>query len=99
MIDNKDIQCLRSTLKSFIWLGYIILEITVLYLNSGSCRRQFGIWKWSCTCGTYMDTAKEILRPSNPQLMPVTTQIQHIYFYSSAGQKPRPNILFIVAWL
>jgi len=34
-----------------------------------------------------MDPAKGILRPSNPQLMPVTTQIQHIYFYSSAGQK------------
>jgi hypothetical protein len=27
----------------------LILEIAVLYLNTGSFRRQFGIWKWSCT--------------------------------------------------
>jgi hypothetical protein len=74
-------------MKSTFGLGYIILEITVLYLNTGSCRRQFGICKWGCTCGAYMDPAKGILRLSNPQLMPVTTQIQYIYFYSSAGQK------------
>ena len=35
------------------------------------------------------------LRPSKPQLTLVTTQIQHIYFYSSAGGKQLRNGLKI----
>jgi hypothetical protein len=64
-----------------------------LYLNTGSCLRQFGSWKWSCTHDAYMYPVKGIFE--TVKLTLATTQIQHIYYYSSAGWKQLWNGLRI----
>jgi hypothetical protein len=62
-------------------------------LNTGSCLRQFGSWKWSCTHDAYMYPVKVIFE--TVKLTLATTQIQYIYYYSSAGWKQLWNGLRI----